>query len=144
MSPMKKNVVQVVGTVMLFIGLATSAIGYFEWQTHQQYEAEGVRVEAVVTGKQKEHDSEDGWSYWFEYSFVTEAEKTVEGWDYVGEAEFAETEPGAPVQIVYLASAPEVNTFATYLATKAHIYLLVFGGVFLVGGIGLLLLARFR
>jgi hypothetical protein len=144
MSPMKKNAAQVAGTVMLFIGLATSVIGYFELQTHQQYAAEGVRVEAVITGKQKEHDAEDGWSYWFEYSFVTEAEKTVEGWEYVGEEEFNTVEPGTPVQIVYLASAPEVNTYANYLATEAHIYMLAFGGVFLVAGLGLFLLARFR
>jgi hypothetical protein len=129
---------------VLFIGLSTTAIGYFEMQTYQQYVDEGVRAEAVITDKKKEYDGEEGWSYWFEYRFVTETARTAEGWDFVGEEEFNTTETGTPVQIVYLSTQPEVNTYASYLATKSHIYMLAFGGIFLAVGLGLILVARFR
>jgi len=141
---MKKKAVLIAGVVVSFIGLSTGAIGYFEMRTHQQYVAEGVRAPAVITDKRKEYDDEEGWSYWFEYRFVTEADRTVEGWDFVAEEEFEATATGTDIEIVYLSTQPEQNTFASYLTTKAHVYMLAFGGVFLAAGLGLVLVARFR
>jgi hypothetical protein len=139
----------VVGIVVgLVLGSIFAVVGYFVWQTEEDYDKHGLPATGTVTRKDHRVEPAHGPKgrpqtiYTVSYQYADEQGHTHEGHDGVDANVWNQCQKGQPIAVQYLRDRPEQSRIVagrSLLARWGYVLLLGIGGVLLAATLTLAL-----
>lgn len=129
-----------VGTLLLLVGIVFTTTGIQEVRQEQEYQAQGVAVQATVSAKSIERAKRGENSrtrYVIAYRFTTAQGEAIEGSAEVPVEEWERLEAGHPFSVTYLAGEPRESRAAGEDDWVTALIFTGLGGVFTLLGGGL-------
>ncbi len=136
-----KKATLTIGIVAVLIGIVGGVFSYLAIEKRNAFKTHGVSVYASVIGSGKEYD--EGWSYWLEFVYSDGEGQKHEGWEDVNKNVYLAATPGSSFSILYLPQDPGQFMSLANVESRLFEALLIGGVVFVIIGIGLVVVTTY-